>query len=99
MSGGHYTAMVKCEADNSITNTNSLLMNKVDSNGENGLIDIRARSTSSAHSAGANSIKDDSDSTKVSTLGSSLDTAWLCFDDDVVSAVPLHALESTIVSG
>ena len=118
MSGGHYTAMVKCDADTA----NNLLFTAIDSNSainnnNNNIISngamgsnnqnssetptnlLRATSTSSACSAAAVSVKEESDNLQFSPLGTTLDTAWMCFDDDVVSAIPLHALESTIVSG
>ena len=120
MSGGHYTAMVKCDADtansllytaidnnsaiNNNNNNNSNISNvALGSNNQNSSETptnlLRARSTSSACSAAAVSVKEESDNPQFSPLGTTLDTAWMCFDDDVVSAIPLHALESTIVSG
>ena len=114
MSGGHYTAMVKCDSDtaNSLLNTAIDSNSNINSNISNAAVALnnqnssetpsnllRARSTSSACSAAAGSVKEESDNPQSSPLGTTLDTAWMCFDDDVVSAVPLHALESTIVSG
>jgi Ubiquitin carboxyl-terminal hydrolase len=76
MSGGHYTAMVKC-------NTDAL-----------SLPTIRP----AANSSSPDLLRSYSLDRGTSSLDRP-DNAWMCFDDDVVTAIPAHAVEDTVVSG
>ena len=77
MSGGHYTAMVKCNAE---------VLPRPAMNGS-GMELLR----SSSYDRNPPSVPVESTERP--------DAAWMCFDDDVVTAIPAQALEATIVSG
>ena len=116
MSGGHYTAMVKCILDNnnihpknnsshsnnnnsthnnSTNNSNNSSQNNSQYNNRNGM-----RNTSNHDNNNNNGTNYPENQDLVLDLPDThQDAAWMCFDDDVVTAVPLNALESTIVSG
>ena len=127
MSGGHYTAMVKCEAEvvtlkgsggggggaggagggggngSSMLNMSSHSVasngNSIHNSGHNSHNNSR---NGSQNNSIQNSTREDSEGLSPALNdpnGVPLDTAWMCFDDDVVSMVPMHSLEATIVSG
>ena len=78
MSGGHYTAMVKCNAEvlpRPALNGNGAELSRSYSYDRNPPPSAPVESTERP------------------------DAAWMCFDDDVVTAIPAQALEATIVSG
>lgn len=78
MSGGHYTAMVKCNAEvlpRPALNGNGAELSRSYSYDRNPPPSAPIESTERP------------------------DAAWMCFDDDVVTAIPAQALEATIVSG
>lgn len=77
MSGGHYTAMVKCNAE---------VLSRPAVNGIGTEL-----SRSSSYDRNPPLVPVDSAERQ--------DAAWMCFDDDVVTAIPAQALEATIVSG
>jgi Ubiquitin carboxyl-terminal hydrolase len=76
MSGGHYTAMVKC-------NTDAL-----------SLPTIRP----AANSSSPDLLRSYSLDRSIPSLDRP-DNTWMCFDDDVVTAIPAQAVEDTVVSG
>jgi ubiquitin carboxyl-terminal hydrolase 4/11/15 len=75
MSGGHYTAFVKCESEG------------------NTMKDMINSNTTEEDITPATGVFDGSN-IRVTDSGGN----WMCFDDDVVTAVPVDALESTIVT-
>ena len=77
MSGGHYTAMVKCNAE---------VLSRPAVNGIGTEL-----SRSSSYDRNPPLVPVDSAERQ--------HAAWMCFDDDVVTAIPAQALEATIVSG
>ena len=78
MSGGHYTAMVKC-------NTDGLSLPTLRPAANSSSPDL-LRSYSLDRSNGVPSLDRP-------------DNAWMCFDDDVVTAIPTQMLEEVVVSG
>ena len=86
--------MVKCDVDNSSQKGSQ---GNIDINSQHS---IRAslKQSSSHDNSNGNGYLDIPDLGADPAEGPS-DAAWMCFDDDVVTAVPLHSLEATIVSG
>lgn len=78
MSGGHYTAMVKCNTDALNLPTNRPAANSSSPD--------LLRSYSLDRSFGTPSLDRP-------------ENTWMCFDDDVVTAIPTQVLEDTVVSG
>ena len=86
MSGGHYTAYVKCTSPPTATRSSSDFLSDLSSPSSLGA-DIFGALDAARYSQYAKS------------KAASLDGNWYLFDDDVVRPVPLQELENLIVSG